>query len=157
MSEGRNNTHLGSATLDDALGRLCEHLELELARQEAVLEACKNQDAAARGHDFDALEAATQLLTALMQEALDAEKARVALLREVVAPLGLPVANYYRWNGFGHVSAWWGVPPQPVYCGVLARGVLLFQSGNGCALLDDEHGPWWQIFRRSGRNNEHGR
>ena len=89
MSATTDKGRVDSASLDEVLGRLCDHLELELARQRAVLDACKQQDVAARAHDVDALDEATQLLVALMQEALDAEKERVALVGEVVAPLGL--------------------------------------------------------------------
>lgn len=89
MSDTTDNRSADPASLDDSLDRLCAHLDIELARQRDVLEACRSQDAAARSQDVDLLEAATQRLVALMREALDAEKERVALLRKVVGPLGL--------------------------------------------------------------------
>lgn len=71
------------------LEQLCTYFDAELARQRAVLEACRTQGEAMRSHDVPALETASQALLSLMKEALDAEKERLRLLHEVVNPLGL--------------------------------------------------------------------
>lgn len=75
--------------LENTLNELCAHFDAELARQRAVLEACRAQGEAMRDHDLESLDTASQRLLLLMEDALEAEKERLRLLHEVVGPFGL--------------------------------------------------------------------
>ena len=76
---------------DDLLEALCQLFDEELERQENVLGICKDQGDAARQHDTQRLQARTQALVTLVEDALEAERERVALLRRVVDHFSLPV------------------------------------------------------------------
>lgn len=80
---------LEGSELSSAFELLCAHFDEELVRQRAVLDSCRAQGEAARAHDLDALQTATEGLVGRIQEALEAEKERLALLHRVVAELGL--------------------------------------------------------------------
>jgi len=73
------------------LEQLTQLFDDELERQELVLAVCRAQGEAARAHDAPALEARTQSLAALMDDALAAERRRIGLLRGIVEHIGLPV------------------------------------------------------------------
>lgn len=75
------------------LDALCDHFDLELHRQRAVLKACCIQSEASRRHDVGSLESATEELSQLMAEALVSERERLLLLRELVSVLGLSEAS----------------------------------------------------------------
>lgn len=66
------------------LERLCAHCDEEAERQETVLQVCRAQLCAARAHDIEQLEAKTAALLLLIQETVEAEKTRIALLHDVV-------------------------------------------------------------------------
>lgn len=76
--------------LDGLYERLCENFRSELARQRSVLEACREQSAAAVKHDIPALERATGNLVGLMEGALTSESERIAALRALVDAIDLP-------------------------------------------------------------------
>lgn len=73
------------------LDKLSWHFEDLLERQETMLEVCRAQGQAARAHDMEYLEAKTAALTLLIQENAEAEQERLALVKELVAALQLPV------------------------------------------------------------------
>jgi len=77
--------------MEKTLDRLCAHFEDELERQENVLALCNAQAEAARARDIECLEAKTAALSVLIQDAIDAERERLALVREIVDAYGLPV------------------------------------------------------------------
>ncbi len=76
---------------DELLDALCQLFDEELERQENVLGICKDQGDAARQHDTQRLEVRTQALVTLVEDALEAERERVTLLRRVVDHFSLPV------------------------------------------------------------------
>ena len=66
--------------LQRALEALCNHFDLERERQETMLSLCEAQGRAARAHDLETLEARTEALNLLIEEGVEAEAIRHALL-----------------------------------------------------------------------------
>jgi hypothetical protein len=73
-----------------SLEALSDLFDEELERQENALSICVSQGQAARAHDIEYLEARTEALSLLIQEAADAEKTRIELVRRIVAHYDLP-------------------------------------------------------------------
>ena len=73
-----------STPVSEWLDRLVAHFDAELERQETVLRLCEAQGAAARAHDSDALQARTEALNAMFEEAAEAEMARKPILEALV-------------------------------------------------------------------------
>ena len=77
--------------MEDAFERLCEVLDAELERQELVLAVLRAQRNAMLARDVEYLEAKTEALGALVRDVHRAQEARLAVLGDVVAAMGLPV------------------------------------------------------------------
>lgn len=75
--------------LATALVSLCDCFDDELERQQSILEICRAQGEAARAQDREALEDRAVALALLIQDAVKAEKKRLALVHEVVRLLAL--------------------------------------------------------------------
>lgn len=76
---------------DQLFDSLCALFDDELERQENVLAVCRAQGDAARIHDIPTVEARTQALVHLVEDAFEAEKMRVDLLSRVVEYFELPI------------------------------------------------------------------
>lgn len=70
--------------LPELLDTLVACFDEELERQENVLRICRAQGEAARNHDVEALQARTEALTELFEEASAAEERRVPVLAAIV-------------------------------------------------------------------------
>lgn len=79
--------------IQDSLDQLCELLDAELSRQQAVLSQLEDQAAAAAVHDVDALDACTAELRRLQHESMLSEQDRLELLRPIVSHYGLTGAD----------------------------------------------------------------
>lgn len=77
--------------LEAAFKQLAAVLDQELERQENVLSLCRAQGEAVSAHDAETLVARTQALRLLLEDTLGAERARVAVVRDLVELLNLPV------------------------------------------------------------------
>ena len=77
-------------TKPDLLEALCAYFDGELERQETVLALTRAQGQAARCYDLEGLEAKTQALNLLIQEAVDAEALRLRLVKALVEAYALP-------------------------------------------------------------------
>lgn len=77
-------------TLEDCLEALCEVFQDDLERQEDMLVLCKAQGQAALTHDVELIEARTEALSALITDAAESEKRRIALATALVEGLRLP-------------------------------------------------------------------
>jgi len=77
--------------MEALLDRLCGLFDDELERQQNVLAICIAQGQAARAHHVDALQARSSALALSVQEALNAEKQRLGLLRQIVDQYALPL------------------------------------------------------------------
>jgi len=77
--------------METLLNQLCDLFEIELTRQNRILDMCRAQRNAARTDDIEALEANTAGLAGLVRDTAQAEHARHELLRQVVDHLELPV------------------------------------------------------------------
>lgn len=76
-----------SATLD----ALCKVFDDQLERQETLLAVCSAQGDALRSSDVSALDTRTEAMQALIQETVDSEQQRLALISAVVEDLDLQV------------------------------------------------------------------
>ena len=72
---------------------LCAVFDDDLERQENMLSLCRAQGRAAIEHDIELLEARTEAMTALVHEATESERLRVALATVLVQALRLPEAQ----------------------------------------------------------------
>lgn len=79
-----------SQSLPKILDKLCALFDEELDRQTAVNRMCAAQGKAARDTDLQGMDAHTQGLVVLMEDALSAEKTRIALLQWIVNHFSLP-------------------------------------------------------------------
>lgn len=77
-------------SVDALLSELCELFDDELERQTNVLAACRAQGDAARLQDTEEMERRTHALTLLLEEAMQAERRRIQILKRLVGELGLP-------------------------------------------------------------------
>ncbi|MEK7794587.1 MAG: flagellar export chaperone FlgN [Candidatus Hydrogenedentota bacterium] len=77
-------------SVDALLSELCELFDDELERQTNVLAACRAQGDAARLQDTEEMERRTRALTLLLEEAMQAERRRIQILKQLVGDLGLP-------------------------------------------------------------------
>lgn len=69
---------------------LCAVFDDDLERQENLLDLCKAQARAAVEHDVEILEARTEAIAALVREATESERRRVAVAAVLVEALRLP-------------------------------------------------------------------
>lgn len=72
---------------------LCAYFDVELERQESILEVTRRQGVAARAHDVDGVREATAELSTLMQAALHGEQERLYILGQLVGHFGLRDAS----------------------------------------------------------------
>lgn len=77
--------------MKDILEALCDLFDDELERQENIFAILVAQASAARTHDIEFLEAKTEALTALIQEAIIDEQKRLCLMQKIVNQYQLPV------------------------------------------------------------------
>jgi len=75
--------------VEQAFDRLCEVLDAEVERQELVLAVLRAQRDAILTGDVEYLDAKTEALNALVREVHRAQRARLEVLRELVAALNL--------------------------------------------------------------------
>ncbi len=80
-------------TIGTLLDNLCEYFDDELERQQNVLIVCRAIGQAARSQDLEYLEAKTEALQLLVQQAVAAEATRLVLVADVVAWYQLPEAE----------------------------------------------------------------
>ncbi len=79
--------------IETNLNALCTLFDDELERQHSVLAIMRAQGEAARAFDLDALNARTDALDVLMNEALESERRRLELLETVVSHFSLDVEH----------------------------------------------------------------
>ena len=77
--------------MKDVLKDLCELFDDELERQENMFAILTAQASAAKTHDIEYLEAKTEALNALIQEAIVDEQKRLCLMQKIVDQYQLPV------------------------------------------------------------------
>ena len=79
--------------MDETLDALCEVFDRELERQRRIRDLAAGQHEAILAREAQRLESQTAELRTVIEETLDAEKERIALLKTLVGHMGLPEEN----------------------------------------------------------------
>ncbi len=94
-------------TIGEMLDALCDYFDDELERQQNVLVVCRAIGLAARSQDLEYLEARTEALQLLLNDAIEAEQTRLELVSEVVDWYQLPVEEQTLTGLINHVPMPW--------------------------------------------------